>query len=196
MPAMKPMRFILTSPDVARNALSAVSQAPTDGTVEMLLGPVRARRNLAQNALYWAWLAQIEDVTGIRAEEPEEDPESEEDMCLHDRFRRTYLAKIYLADPQNRPQAQWVSARWRVMELIKELDAKTGREALAEVDLLVSTTWATVEQFSEYLRRIENFCFSKEIPLGRTDDYMEAMGLRGNSSYTGKRPQRGSLLPG
>lgn len=155
--------FLLSSPESLGRCVSMLSQAPLDGTVEVAIRAHKETRKDAQNRLYWAWLGQLSSLTGYRKEE------------LHRRFGRSYLSMLYLEAPANKPQEDWCAAWETIQEFTQGLGALDRRKAEDRVLALISTTWATVEQFSDYLIQIEEFCFDKELPLGRTDDYERAM---------------------
>ena len=117
-----------------------------DGSKEVVIRDYKSKRSLDQNALYWRWLEAISEQTGYSVEE------------LHNRFKRLYMLQVYLAEPKTKKQQDWIG----LYDMIKE----DGTNAMIERALdTISTTWADVEQFKEYMDRIEQFCISKEIHL-------------------------------
>ena len=117
-----------------------------DGSKEVVIRDYKSKRSLDQNALYWRWLEEISEQTGYSVEE------------LHNRFKRLYMLQVYLAEPKTKKQQDWIG----LYDMIKE----DGTNAMIERALdTISTTCADVEQFKEYMDRIEQFCISKEIHL-------------------------------
>ena len=117
-----------------------------DGSKEVVIRDYKSKRSLDQNALYWRWLEEISEQTGYSVEE------------LHNRFKSLYMLQVYLAEPKTKKQQDWIG----LYDMIKE----DGTNAMIERALdTISTTWADVEQFKEYMDRIEQFCISKEIHL-------------------------------
>ena len=158
--------YILKTPEVLGNCLSAIAQAPVDGTVEVSIGRVKEKRRTAQNALYWVWMADLEKDQGDHRN------------VWHDFFRVRILSNIYLADPQNEVQRQWVRSYNVIADMVNDAPTEEAHNALEHVRLLTSTTWASVEQFTEYLAQIEQFCIHNSYKLSFPDDYKVALGLR------------------
>ena len=163
---MKEQVYTLTSPEVVGNCLSAIVQAPLDGTTQVHIGRVKEKRRTAQNNTYWMWLEDLEKQQGDSRE------------VWHDRLRRGYLSEIYLSDPQNRVQNEWVEAYNRILQLMDDASAEQRIEAEIKISGLVSTTWATVEQFTEYLGAIQRWCVHNGYNLRYPDDYHIAMGQK------------------
>jgi hypothetical protein len=137
--------------------LDTVSTMPHDGSMQVAFRKAKDKRSIAQNALYWgAWLPELKQQTGYTEDE------------LHDRFKKTYMLRIYLADQQNEKQEKWV-------ELYDVIKREGTLDMVNRAVDTLSTTWATVEQFTEYLNRIETFCQSKGFRLPMDIHYQEAM---------------------
>ena len=137
--------------------VETIAHAEHDGSLQVSIGPVHESRSIAQNALYWAWLSALSEDTGNTVD------------YLHERFKSTYLLRIYLADPENDRQKEWVA----LYDVIKE----DGTPLMIKRALqTISTTWATVEQFKEYLNQIEQFCHDQDLHLPANPNYTEAMG--------------------
>ena len=156
--------FILRSPQVIGAVVAAIAQVPTDGSYTVEIRKTREQRRLAQNRLYWLWLGYIARQTGHSRQ------------WLHHRLRRAFLIPLYLEEPQGDSQVAWCEAFSSVSELAQMVDQETARDAIERVKALVSTTWATVQQFTEYLTEVDRFCVRKGIRLPHPDDYHLAMG--------------------
>ena len=133
------------------------NKCPTCGNVE-----AKIPRSAAQNSLYWSWLTDMEktsvnEFSGHTAHE------------WHYSLKYRFLCPIFIRDESS--YAEMI----QVLHDVKDID---GYEALRDgVINLTSTTKCTVEQFSEYLGKIEKYCHQRGIKL-RTDDflYQQAMG--------------------
>ncbi|WP_227430424.1 hypothetical protein [Psychrobacter sp. I-STPA6b] len=112
-------------------------------------------RTLAQNSLYWAWVTAIGNKLGLSKEEQ------------HTQLKRKHLAKIFIRD--DRQFAEMITA----LNQYKEIATPQEYEPLAKgVATLMSTTKATTKQMGEYLKDIDMFCYSENIPLPpKPDDY-------------------------
>ena len=134
------------------------NKCPTCGNVE-----AKISRSAAQNSLLWAWLTDCEK-TSVN-EHAGNDSE-----WWHKNFKHRFLCSIFIRDDQ------YYAEMIQVLHEIKDID---GYEALRDgVINLTSTTKCTVEQFSEYLGKIEKYCHQRGIKL-RTDNgslYELAMG--------------------
>ena len=136
--------------------LEVIQHAAKDGSLQITIHDAKEKRSVAQNALYWAWLASLSEDTGNTVD------------FLHKRFAQTYMLRIYLVDPVTQNQEEWVG----LYDVIKE----DGTPLMIKRALqTISTTWATVEQFKEYLNQIERFCHEKELHLPANPNYTEAM---------------------
>lgn len=69
----------LDSPDAIDRAIKRINSVNLDGGMELLIQKYRPDRSLAQNRLYWKWIAAIANDTG-------NDPDA-----LHDHFRSKFL---------------------------------------------------------------------------------------------------------
>jgi hypothetical protein len=119
-------------------------------------------RSGAQNSLYWAWLTDMEktNVNVFAGNDSE---------WWHKEMKYRYLCPIYIRDDIG--YAEMI----KVLHDIKDLD---GYMQLRDGIIgLTSTTKCSVEQFSEYLGKIEKYCHDRGIML-RTDSrlYSLAMG--------------------
>ena len=156
--------FVLQSPDVLGYLVSMLTQLPLDGTMTVDVHKTREKRRLAQNALYWMWMEDISKQAGHTEDE------------IHDGCRKTYLSSIYLKEPVGRLQRAWAESYADIYILVSDLSPEDATPIIDRISLLVSTTWANVEQFTEYLGRIEHYCMGKDIILRHPDDYNLATG--------------------
>jgi hypothetical protein len=124
---------------------------------------IKVSRSTAQNSLMWAWLSDMErsivnEYAGNSIE------------WWHREMKYRYLCPIFIRDDLG------YSEMVTVLNDIKDID---GYEQLRDgIINLTSTTKCSVEQFSEYLGKIERFCYDRGIKL-RTDSgslYELAMG--------------------
>ena len=123
---------------------------------------IKISRSAASNKLYWAWLTDCEKtkVNEFAGNDSE---------WWHKNFKYRYLCPIFIRDDPG--YAEMVE----VLNDIKDID---GYEQLRDgIINLTSTTKCSVEQFSEYLGKIEKYCHDRGIAL-RTDVnlYQLAMG--------------------
>lgn len=115
-------------------------------------------RSKAQNRLYWMWVAQFAKHQGT-------DKDTE-----HLFFKKQFLARIYHRDD--------VGQYRKTFAAVKALKVKCPEEYQAVADglnELITTTDASVEQFTEYLNDIHAFCLKHGKCLSTPDDLMFAM---------------------
>lgn len=154
---MKSKTFILTE-HTRQLIVDTVMHSAADGRVQVTISNATEIRRTAQNALVWAgWYPELSNQTGYTEEE------------LHEKFKRTYMLRIYLASQENARQIEWVS-------LYNIIKADGTDEMIERALCTISTTWATVFQYTEYLKMIEKFCQSKDLKLPAHPDYAKAMG--------------------
>ena len=136
----------ILDPERLSYAMQMVSQCPVDGKFEVLIKDWKLNRRSIQNALYWCWLKGLENQTGFTSDE------------LHERFKRTYMLRIYQAEQVNDNQRDWI-------ELYTMISQNGTKEMIERALKTLSTRWADVSQFREYLNNIESFCQSKGFML-------------------------------
>lgn len=115
-------------------------------------------RSKAQNRLYWLWMSQWAKHQGT-------DKDAE-----HLFFKKQFLARIYHRDD--------VGLYRNTFAAVKALKVKCPEEYQAVADglnELITTTDASVEQFTEYLNDIHAFCLKHGKYLSTPDDLMFAM---------------------
>ncbi len=152
---MKSQTFIITEKTYGL-ALETLSHMRQDGSIQVTFHNATDIRKQAQNAVYWCWLPELSRQTGYTEDE------------LHERFKKTYMLRIYFASQENARQMEWV----RLYDLIKEDGTKLMIDRALDT---ISTTWATVSQFAKYLGDIEKFCQSKGLKLPADPNYIKAM---------------------
>ena len=138
-------------------AMQLVSQCPVDGKFEVIIKEWKLNRRTVQRALEWCWLKGLEQQTGYTSEE------------LHERFKRTYMLRIYLQEQENDNQRDWV-------ELYTTITQHGTKEMIERALKTISTNWASVQQYRAYLNNIESFCQSKGFILPVDPRREQAMG--------------------
>lgn len=118
-------------------------------------------RSTAQNRLYWLWLTQWSKRQGT-------DKDSE-----HLFFKKQFLARIYDRDEVG--QYKQTFAAVKVLRDQKHPQYQAVADGLNE---LISTTDATVDQFTEYLNDIHAFCNKHGCYLHTPDDLMYAWEMK------------------
>lgn len=146
MSKFKRRKIRIRSIDDIEAALVTAEALPCDGSVEVIFQEYQYKRGLEQNSLYWHWMRSLSHETGYTQDE------------LHDRFKKTYMLRIYLREPKTKEQQDWVG----LYDMIKEDGTPEMRERALDT---ISTTIATMDQFDEYLRLIENFCLERGFHL-------------------------------
>ena len=140
---------VRTQEDMQR-VVDIVMRLPYDGSKEVIVQDYSHNRGLEQNSLYWRWLDELRDQTGYTPDE------------LHDRFKKTYMLRIYLQNPMTKEQEDWVG----LYDMIKEDGTKQMIDRALDT---ISTTMATTQQFKEYMDLIDEFCIQKgfQLPAGK-----------------------------
>ena len=118
--------------------------------------PTDEERSDAQNRLYWMWLHDLEKT---RVNEYA----GNDDNWWHKYFKSKFLIRIYRRD--NQGFAELMGSIGRLKEMGEEAHARRIFEFVVEE---TSTKKASVQQFSEYLGRIEKYSQQRGIWL-RTD---------------------------
>ncbi|RZF53680.1 hypothetical protein EXE30_06810 [Acinetobacter halotolerans] len=120
--------------------------------------PFEKDRSRAQNRLYWLWMAQWAKHQGT-------DKDTE-----HLYFKKKFLARIYDRDDVGQYKATFAA----VLALKKENHAMYQQVADG-LNELISTTDASVAQFTEYLNDIHAFCLKQGCYLEAPDDLKYAL---------------------
>ncbi len=138
---MKQTVIIKTQENVGR-IKELVAQAIESSVLhEITIRPYKFDRTIAQNSLYWVWIGYMSKETGYSKEE------------MHDEFRAKFLSKIFERAPERHPA--WA-------ETLKNLRIVYGTNKMLAINLHrqcvsggVSTTKASVKEFTEYLNLID-----------------------------------------
>lgn len=130
------------------------AQAALEGKpLIVTIKPFEKDRSKAQNRLYWLWMAQWAKHQGT-------DKDSE-----HLYFKKKFLARIYDRDDVG----QYRSTFAAVLALKKEQHSMYQQVADG-LNELISTTDASIAQFTEYLNDIHAFCLKQGCYLETPDD--------------------------
>ncbi len=116
-------------------------------------------RSIAMNALYYAWLSEISKYTG--------------DGIAYTRgfIKWEYGVPILLA--RGEPEFNNL-----IDSIVNNMQYEQIIELFGTESIQVSSAMK-VPEFLDYLKNIEEYCFSQHIPLARESDYYnEAMGIK------------------
>ena len=115
-------------------------------------------RSKAQNRLYWLWLSQWSKRQGT-------DKDSE-----HLFFKKQFLARIYHRDDVGQYRNTFAAVK-----VLKDQKHPMYQQVADGLNELISTTDASVDQFTEYLNDIHAFCNKHGCWLSTPDDLMYLM---------------------
>ena len=118
-------------------------------------------RSKAQNRLYWMWLTQWAKRQG-------NDKESE-----HLYFKKYFLSRIYDRDDVGQYRNTFAAVK-----ILKDQNHPMYEQVANGLNDLISTTDASVEQFTEYLNDIYAFCLKHGCYLNTPDDLMYAWEMK------------------
>ena len=110
-------------------------------------------RSKAQNRLYWKWLSQWSKHQGT-------DKDSE-----HLYFKKHFLARIYYRDDVGQYRNTFDAVK-----VLKDQKHSMYQQVADGLSELISTTDASVEQFTEYLNDIHAWCNKQGCYLRTPDD--------------------------
>ena len=114
-------------------------------------------RSKAQNRLYWLWVSQWAKHQGT-------DKDAE-----HLYFKRHMLARIYARDDVGQYRKTFAAVK-----VLKEQQHPMYQQVADGLNELITTTDASVDQFTEYLNDIHAFCNKHGCYLQTPDDLMYA----------------------
>ena len=135
------------------------TQAINDGKpLVVRIDQRREDRSKAQNRIYWLWLSQWAKHQGT-------DKDSE-----HLFFKRKFLARIYHRDDVGQYRKTFAAVK-----VLKDQGHPMYQQVADGLNELITTTDASVEQFTEYLNDIHAFCLKHGKYLSTPDDLMFAM---------------------
>lgn len=115
----------------------------------------REDRSKAQNRLYWLWVSQWSKRQGT-------DKDSE-----HLFFKKQFLARIYHRDDVGQYRKTFAAVK-----VLKDQGHPMYQQVADGLNELITTTDASVEQFTEYLNDIHAFCLKHGCYLETPDDLM------------------------
>lgn len=118
-------------------------------------------RSKAQNRLYWMWLAQWSKHQG-----------SDKDI-EHLYFKKKFLARIYARDDVGQYRKTFAA-----VTVLREQNHPMYQQVADGLNELITTTDATVDQFTEYLNDIHAFCNKQGCWLSTPDDLMYAWEMK------------------
>lgn len=117
-------------------------------------------RSTAQNRLYWLWLTQWSKRQGT-------DKDTE-----HLFFKKQFLARIYHRDDVGQYRNTFAAVK-----VLKDQKHPMYQQVADGLNELITTTDASVDQFTEYLNDIHAFCNKHGCWLNTPDDLMFAWEL-------------------
>ena len=160
---IEPAVFVINSFDKVGNVINYMhrnhSQACEEGKPLVIrIDQKQEDRSKAQNRLYWKWLSQWAKHQGT-------DKDSE-----HLFFKKQFLARIYHRDDVGQYRKTFAAVK-----VLKEQQHPMYQQVADGLNELISTTDASVDQFTEYLNDIHAFCLKHGKYLSTPDDLMFAM---------------------
>ncbi|WP_104500361.1 NinB/YbcN family protein [Acinetobacter indicus] len=155
---MEPVVFVINSFDGVGKAIAYMHRHHADACAQgkplvVRIDQKQEDRSKAQNRLYWLWMSQWAKHQGT-------DKDTE-----HLFFKKQFLARIYHRDDVG--QYRKTFAAVKVLKDQKHPQYQAVADGLNE---LISTTDATVDQFTEYLNDIHAFCLKHGKHLSTPDD--------------------------
>ena len=130
------------------------TQAINEGKLlRVVIDQKQEDRSRAQNRLYWLWVAQFAKHQGT-------DKDTE-----HLFFKKQFLARIYHRDDVGQYRNTFAAVK-----VLKEQQHPMYQQVADGLNELISTTDASVEQFTEYLNDIHAFCNKHGCWLNTPDD--------------------------
>ena len=132
------------------------TQAINDGKpLRVVIDQKQDDRSTAQNRLYWLWLSQWSKRQGT-------DKDTE-----HLFFKKQFLARIYHRDDVGQYRKTFTAVK-----VLKEQKHPMYQQVADGLNELISTTDASIDQFTEYLNDIHAFCNKQGCWLSTPDDLM------------------------
>ncbi len=155
---IEPVVFVINSFDGVGKAIAYMHRHHADACAQgkplvVRIDQKQEDRSKAQNRLYWLWMSQWAKHQGT-------DKDTE-----HLFFKKQFLARIYHRDDVG--QYRKTFAAVKVLKDQKHPQYQAVADGLNE---LISTTDATVDQFTEYLNDIHAFCLKHGKHLSTPDD--------------------------
>lgn len=157
---LEPARFVIKSFEEVGRAIAYMHRhhaaACEDGKpLVVRIDQKQDDRSKAQNRLYWLWLSQWSKRQGT-------DKDSE-----HLFFKKQFLARIYHRDDVGQYRKTFAAVK-----VLKDQKHPMYQQVADGLNELITTTDASVEQFTEYLNDIHAFCLKHGKYLSTPDDLM------------------------
>ena len=135
------------------------TQAINEGkSLRVVIDQKQDDRSTAQNRLYWMWMSQWSKRQGT-------DKDTE-----HLFFKKQFLARIYHRDDVGQYRKTFAAVK-----VLKDQKHPMYQQVADGLNELITTTDASVEQFTEYLNDIHAFCNKHGCWLSTPDDLMYLM---------------------
>ncbi|WP_404798925.1 hypothetical protein [Acinetobacter thermotolerans] len=163
---MEPVVFVINSFDGVGKAIAYMHRHHADACAQgkplvVRIDQRQEDRSKAQNRLYWLWLSQWAKRQGT-------DKDTE-----HLFFKKQFLARIYDRDEVGQYKQTFAAVR-----VLRDQKHPMYQQVADGLNELISTTDASVEQFTEYLNDIHAFCNKHGCYLHTPDDLMYAWEMK------------------
>ena len=160
---LEPATFVIKSFEEVGRAIAYMhkhhADALSDGKpLVVRIDQKQEDRSKAQNRLYWLWMSQWAKHQGT-------DKDTE-----HLFFKKQFLARIYHRDDVGQYRKTFAAVK-----VLKDQKHPMYQQVADGLSELITTTDASVEQFTEYLNDIHAFCLKHGKYLSTPDDLMFAM---------------------
>ena len=157
-PKLEPITLVIKSFEEVGRAIAYMhrhhANALSDGKpLVVRINQKEDDRSKAQNRLYWMWVNQWSKRQGT-------DKDTE-----HLFFKKQFLARIYHRDDVGQYRNTFAAVK-----VLKEQKHPMYQQVADGLNELISTTDATVDQFTEYLNDIHAFCNKHGCWLSTPDD--------------------------
>lgn len=150
---MKPIRIVISSPELKRRALACVEALALDPACEITIKEHKRDISAEQRGLYFKWLGIIADHLGYTKEE------------LHIEYKKRWLKPIFERDdPEYSAMIQNIRDVW------KQGMKKVAEDLSNQVIKLTSIRDANTHQMWEYMGNIEKEAPGLAIVLPFPDD--------------------------
>lgn len=165
-PKLEPATFVIKSFEEVGKAIAYMhkhhANALSDGKpLVVRIDQKQEDRSKAQNRLYWMWMNQWSKRQGT-------DKDTE-----HLYFKKHMLARIYARDDVGQYRATFAA-----VTVLREQNHPMYQQVADGLNELISTTDASVDQFTEYLNDIHAFCNKHGCWLQTPDDLMFAWEMK------------------
>jgi len=128
------MKTFTLSTDVAKgNALAHIATLKADGTMEVVIRKAQEGKTRQQlGAIFGCWEKYLSETWGHSIDE------------VHSWLKARFLARIYITEPMNEAQEQWV-------ELVAIYQESGDKEKLERHSKRISLGWATLKQTKNFM---------------------------------------------